>query len=253
MTAVRTLAGVVLQRATKLRECVIQLLTRGLDRTFTALMHIPSSCSRQADGYRLEFETTGDISGNVSNRTLTVRGQQDVATQIEQTGDFLFACLGFTRSLPNRSRELTGDHRHNHEHEQRHPILRVGDRQSVERRQQEEVKGQHRRHRDANRHAEVRRCRRGEHHQQEEQRCDRGVRTVLNRTQQDDEGHNGGEPCHRHQDIAPPLWPRRFHCATHHRGNGPPRDGVCGAPQTSLSAARPWVRPGCRRSCDSVS
>ena len=104
MPAIGTLACVVLQRAPQSRECVIQLLTRGINRAFAALMHIPPSGCRQADRDRLELETPGDISGDVGNRTLAVGCQENVTTEIKQPGDLLLTRLCFTGSLSNGRR-----------------------------------------------------------------------------------------------------------------------------------------------------
>ena len=217
-------------------------------------MHVPPCCRRQADRDAIQLETPRDIARDVGNRPLAVGGQQDVAAQIEQPGHLLFAGLGFARPLPGGCRQLAGDDGHGHEDEQRHPVLGIGDRERVERRQQEKVEREHRRHRDANRHAQVRRGRRRQHDQQEQQRRNGRVRLVLNTLAA------GAITAIMAASPATVTRASRRHCAviatTVLRVTAAPNHPAlrsAEAPGTFPSTARPWVRLGYTRWCDSVN
>ena len=124
----------------------------------------------------------GDVTGDRCGCAFTVGRQQHVAAQVEQPRHLVAPIDGFLGARTGRGRQVAGDDRHDEKRDQRHPIVRVRDREGPDRRHEEEVERQHGRDRRADGHGQRRRgC--GEEDDQEVREGDRGRRDHAERVQ----------------------------------------------------------------------
>ena len=94
------------------------------------------------------------------------RDEQDVARQIEEPRDLITPRPRVGSLPPRRRREIAGHDAHADEHEQRDPVLRIGNREGAHGRQEEEVQTERRRDREQDRDPQRRQRRRGKHDHQ---------------------------------------------------------------------------------------
>ena len=120
--------------------------SRGIERQpqRAGLEDEPLAPLRHADRHVVEIEAARDEAGERRVGRLAVGDEQDVAAQIEQARQLVAPRLGLLRARARDRRQVARDQADGEEREQRDPVLRIGDRQRADRRQEEEVEGQHR-------------------------------------------------------------------------------------------------------------
>ena len=109
-------------------------------------------------------------------RLAAVGHQQHVAAQIEEAGELVAPSDGFCGPGARDRRQVARDQAHGEKREQRDPVLRVGDRERANRRQEEEVQAQHGRDRRRDGSPKARGGGNEEHDHQIGRRHGRGVR-----------------------------------------------------------------------------
>ena len=82
----------------------------------------------QAD--RLQLERLGDVTRNRSGHRRAALGQKERPAERVQTLEIALPARGVDLPLPRPARELAGDDRRHQERDERHPVLRIGDREA---------------------------------------------------------------------------------------------------------------------------
>ena len=188
-------ARIELERGAGLRERGRQASCRRPRLRPGALVLHPAAGRGQADRQRRELEALRHAPGEHVERAIALGGQQDVSTEIVQAGQFVaprdgVALPGLRRRGPPAGRDGGGQER-----DQGHPVLRIGDGEGPDRRQEEEVERQHRADRQRHRHPPARE--RGGAQHDDEQRQSHGRRIGdgegLQRRHTEAEEHQAGD------------------------------------------------------------
>ena len=130
---------------------------------------------RQIDRGVLELEAGRHMAREIRDDIAALGRQQNVAAQFEQPRELVAAGERVALTLAGEERQPARDQADRQEREQRDPVLRIGDREGADRRQEEEVDAQHRRQRCRDRHPEPGSGRGQQHDDQEQQRHRGGV------------------------------------------------------------------------------
>ena len=205
VTAICTLMGVELPRACCRRHGTVQHRDVDGDFLLPALQDPPAAIVGKADRHPGQLEAMGDMPRQHFDCARGLRGQKDVPRQIEQTGQFVAPGDGLARPILCRRRQIAGDDGHRQEYEQGDPVLRLGDGEGANRRQEEEVQREHRRDRRDERYLQARHGR-GTEHDQQQRHCRRRRADVRNHAEQPGYGGNRGQAAEQHDDIRCRPW-----------------------------------------------
>ena len=191
VAAIRALAGVELQRPTGFCERGIQDIDVDRDVTRPTLVNGPAIVAGQSDGHLGELESACHLPGEGFHRGGSVGRQQDVPCQVEEAGDFVATCDGLTLASLRRRRQIAGDDGDGQKGEERDPVLRIGDGQCPNRRQKEEIEGEHRHDGHDDRDTKPRH-RGGAEHDQEQRQRHGGFAHVRQQPEERDRDTKGG-------------------------------------------------------------
>ena len=106
--------------------------------------HVPVARARQRNRDELQVEPPGDRARQHRDRLAAVGHDQHVAAQVEQARQLVPAPQRFLRARARHGRQVAGHEADGQEREQGDPVLRVGNGQGADRRQEEEVEAEHR-------------------------------------------------------------------------------------------------------------
>ena len=137
--AVGARACVVLEHAPLSRDRLVQLRVRWMQIARPALQRRPALVAGDRDRHRIQLEPARDVPRQRRQRAVDVCREQDVPAEVEQPADLLPAFHGVVRAGLRDRRQLTADPRHDEERNERHPVLRIGNRERADRRQEEVV------------------------------------------------------------------------------------------------------------------
>ena len=115
-----------------------------VDRRGAGFEHVPLVRARQRNGDVLQVESTGDRSRQHRDRLAAVGDHQHIATQVEQARELVPSPHRFLRSRAGHRRQVAGHQADGQKREQRDPVLRIGNREGADWRQEEEVEAEHR-------------------------------------------------------------------------------------------------------------
>ena len=101
-----------------------------------ALMHIPSVIIRETDGHRGQFEPTGNVTRQHMDGASGFGGEQHIASEVEQPCHLIPSGDSLASPLLRSRGQVAGHDRDDEKCEERDPVLRVGDRERSERRQE---------------------------------------------------------------------------------------------------------------------
>ena len=209
MAAVGALTGVELERAARLRQRVVQRAGVERDLLAAALVDAPALIARQADGHCRQLEPARHVPRQRVDGAGRLGRQQHVTRQIEETRHLVAPRDRFARPVLRRRREIAGDDRDDEKGEQRDPVLRIGNRECADRREEEEVERQHRHQRHHDRRPEAGQRRGAE----DEQEARAAVVGLTSGTGAADRSPVSAEV--RHEDTKPPQWDDASACSDH--------------------------------------
>ena len=112
--------------------CGGELLLVERDRSCAGLEDLPVARAGQGDGGEIEVESAGERAREDGDRLAAFGDDQDVAAQIEQPRQFVAASQRLLRAGPGHRRQIAGDKADREKREQRHPVVRIRNRERAD-------------------------------------------------------------------------------------------------------------------------
>src|SRR5688572_6901101 len=127
VTAIRALTGIELERPACFGKSGVEATPIKNELLATTLVDVPALLAGKANGDAGELETASDVAGEDLNGPGSLRRQQHVPCQIEESCHLVPPRDRVARALLRGRRQIAGNDRHDEEREQRNPVLRIGD------------------------------------------------------------------------------------------------------------------------------
>jgi hypothetical protein len=193
--------GVELERGLRRRERRGELPGVQGDGRGSGIEHVPLAESWQRDGHVLEVEPPRHRPRERRQGFTAVGGAEHVATEVEEPGHLVAPAERLRAAASRRRRQVARHQAHGEERDQRDPVLRFGDGEGAERRQKEEVEGEHGHDRGDDSDPQRRGRRDDQDHHQERRRDGGGVRDLQPGHQAIGDRSDRAEPSRQASDV----------------------------------------------------